>query len=38
VLALIVAAAQKAGCEVLYSEDLAEGAIYDGVRIVNPFT
>ena len=35
--ALIVAAAQAAGCDVLYSEDLADGAVLGGVRVVNPF-
>ncbi len=36
--ALIVVAAQAAGCERLLSEDLASGATYGGVRVVNPFT
>lgn len=35
--ALIIAAAQIAGCDVLYSEDLADGAVLGGVRVVNPF-
>jgi predicted nucleic acid-binding protein len=35
--ALIVAAAQASGCDVLYSEDLADGAVLGGVRVVNPF-
>ena len=35
--ALIVAAAQTAGCDMLYSEDLSDGAILGGVRVVNPF-
>ena len=35
--ALIVAAAQIAGCDVLYSEDFADGAVLGGVRVVNPF-
>ncbi len=34
---LILAAAESAGCEVLYSEDLNAGQIYAGVRVVNPF-
>jgi predicted nucleic acid-binding protein len=34
--ALILAAARKAGCELLYSEDLNTGQSYDGVRVVNP--
>lgn len=36
--ALIVAAAQLANCAVLYSEDLAAGAVLGGVRVVNPFS
>jgi len=35
--ALIVASAQLAGCETLYSEDLNAGETMAGVRIVNPF-
>ncbi|MEW6302978.1 MAG: PIN domain-containing protein [Verrucomicrobiota bacterium] len=35
--ALILAAAHLAGCETLYSEDLAAGQDYDGVRVCNPF-
>ena len=34
--ALIVAAAREAGCEELWTEDLATGAELRGVRIVNP--
>ncbi|MGC4028195.1 MAG: PIN domain-containing protein [Steroidobacteraceae bacterium] len=34
---LIVAAAQLQGCAVLYTEDLQHGAIFNGVRVVNPF-
>ena len=34
----IVAAAQRAGCDLLYSEDMQPGMIFDGgLRIVNPF-
>jgi predicted nucleic acid-binding protein len=36
--ALIVVAAQAAGCARLLSEDLASGATYGGVRVENPFT
>lgn len=36
--ALMVAAARQAGCERLLTEDLADGAVYDGLRIENPFT
>ena len=35
--ALIVRAAQPAGCSTLYSEDLQNGQVIDGLRIVNPF-
>jgi predicted nucleic acid-binding protein len=35
--ALIVNAAQTAGCTILYSEDLNHGQIFDAVRVVNPF-
>lgn len=34
---LIIAAAEKAKCEYLFSEDLNSGQIYRGVRLVNPF-
>jgi predicted nucleic acid-binding protein len=34
---LILAAAREAGCETLYTEDLADGQVYDGIRVVNPF-
>ena len=34
---LILASAQEAGCEVLYTEDLQHGQVVQGVRIVNPF-
>jgi predicted nucleic acid-binding protein len=34
--ALIVQAATSCGAEVLYSEDLADGQTYGGVRAVNP--
>jgi predicted nucleic acid-binding protein len=35
--ALIVAAAERAGCDRLLSEDLADGATYGSVRVENPF-
>ena len=35
--ALIVCAAQQAGCDRLYSEDLQAGRRFGRVRIVNPF-
>jgi predicted nucleic acid-binding protein len=36
--ALILQAAESAGAEVLYSEDLAAGQEYGPVRVVNPLT
>ncbi|MBI4699707.1 MAG: PIN domain-containing protein [Deltaproteobacteria bacterium] len=35
--ALIVAAAQAAGCADLFTKDLQDGIEFDGVRVVNPF-
>jgi hypothetical protein len=35
--ALIVAAARRQGCSHLLSEDLADGAEYDGVTVLDPF-
>jgi len=35
--AMIVQAAESAGCEMLYSEDLSHGQEYGGVLVVNPF-
>jgi len=34
---LILSAAQIQGCEVLLSEDLQDGQVVGGVRVVNPF-
>jgi predicted nucleic acid-binding protein len=34
---LIVAAAEMAGCGILYSEDLQHGSVMGGVEIRNPF-
>ena len=34
--ALIVAAAEQSGAETLYSEDLNDGQLIAGVRVVNP--
>lgn len=33
----ILAAAEEAGCETVYSEDLQHGQIVGGIRIMNPF-
>lgn len=35
--ALVVHAAQASGATLLYSEDLSDGQVYGGVRVVNPF-
>ena len=35
--ALIIIAAKKAQCAVLFSEDLNDGQILGGVRVMNPF-
>ncbi len=35
--ALILTAARKAQCSVLYTEDLNDGQTFGGVRVVNPF-
>ncbi len=35
--ALIVAAASKAGCDLLLSEDLHDGFVWKGVTVSNPF-
>lgn len=35
--AMIVAAAKEAGCEVLLSEDMQDGQVVAGVRVLNPF-
>lgn len=35
---LIVAAAEKANCEFIFSEDMSSGGIYRGVTVLNPFT
>jgi predicted nucleic acid-binding protein len=34
---LVVAAAARAGCACILTEDLDDGAIFDGVRVENPF-
>lgn len=34
---LILASAIEAGCDILYTEDLNNGQVVEGVRIVNPF-
>ena len=35
--ALIIVAAKKAQCSILYTEDMNHGQAFDGVRVVNPF-
>ena len=34
---LILVSAKRAGAEVLYTEDLSHGRLYNGVKAVNPF-
>ena len=34
---LIISAAKQAGCSVLYTEDLQDGQVIEGVRVHNPF-
>jgi predicted nucleic acid-binding protein len=36
--AAILAAAKRMGCHTVFSEDLNDGQVYDGVTVVNPFT
>jgi predicted nucleic acid-binding protein len=36
--AMVVAAAQLQGCSVLLTEDLQDGAVFDGVTVRSPFT
>jgi len=36
--ALVIQAAQAAGADILYSEDLSDGQRYGEVRVVNPLT
>ncbi len=36
--ALVIQAAQVAGAEILYSEDLCDGQRYGTVRVKNPLT
>jgi predicted nucleic acid-binding protein len=35
--AVILASAARAGCDILYSEDMQNGFQWGGVRVVNPF-
>ena len=35
---LILAAAERADCDTLYSEDLSHGQKYAGIQCINPFT
>lgn len=35
--AAILEAARSSGCEVVLSEDMADGEDYDGIQVVNPF-
>lgn len=33
----ILAAARRAGCDAVYSEDFSSEQDYDGLRVINPF-
>ena len=33
----IIAAAEQAGCDVIYSEDMQHGQVMEGLTLVNPF-
>lgn len=35
---LIVCSANRMRCDVIYSEDLNNGQVYEGVKVINPFT
>jgi len=35
--ALVISAAMRSGCRILYSEDLQAGRSFEGLEIVNPF-
>jgi len=35
---LLVATAAEAGCSAILTEDMADGAVLSGVRVINPFT
>jgi len=35
--ALLVASAAEGGCVAILTEDMADGAVLDGVRVINPF-
>jgi predicted nucleic acid-binding protein len=35
--ALVVQSARACGAEILYSEDIGDGQLYDSVRVVSPF-
>ncbi len=34
---MVIASASLAGCGILYTEDMADGAVIAGVRLTNPF-
>ena len=34
---LILSAAERSGCDTLYSEDLSHGQKYEGIQCINPF-
>ena len=34
----ILAAAESAGCDAVYSEDMSHEQVYGGIRVINPFS
>lgn len=35
--AMMLATAESVGCDTVYSEDMGDGAVYDGIVVKNPF-
>ena len=35
---LIMAAAERAECSIIYSEDMSDGQIYDTLKVLNPYS
>jgi predicted nucleic acid-binding protein len=36
--AMIIRSAAEMGCALIWSEDFSDGQVYEGVKILNPFT
>jgi predicted nucleic acid-binding protein len=36
--AMVLQSARQSGCGIIWSEDLSDGEIYAGVKVINPFT